>query len=219
MTAGKSEQGQRNGSAQGRGPQSGSGEGNDKGKGKAKGKGKSAKRAASFKARFPDIEGIGLKLSKKKKQKLEADRATRAGQSAQHGHLTQPIQSPHLVQGAPSAELSKGQKRAAELRATYPDIRGVPNTIGTKKKKTLIDQHQKMLIEQHRVREAQQTSNPTRPAPTNGSHPTRQLSRPHQNPGRSRPASNKMAPLSDERRAEVARNLGGTSNDNPINLD
>ena len=36
---------------------------------------------------------------------------------------------------------------------------------------------------------------------------------------KTRPASNKMAPLSDARRAEVARNLSGASNNDPIALD
>lgn len=137
----------------------------------------------------------------------------------------------------------KQRNRAALLKQQYPEMEGIPPKIGKGTKKKLVAQYEaKSKAPASAV--AMPTSfgiaagigpglndlpaRPVPPAPTSGRYPTRQSSRLNKTPAHStatsslmsqRPTSYKMAPLSDERRAEVARNLAAGSNDDPVMID
>ena len=192
-------------------------------------------RAAALKASYPDMKGIPDRITKKAKlkmveqykAKIVADDQTKKASLAPTGLVTT------------NAKGAKGRNRASALRKQYPDMPGIPKTIGKKKRTSLIANYEKQKNNKVAVRggptQRQNThlaQLPQRPLPApqqsqQSEYPIRQRTANHdKNPNFSsiqgpqrRPVSNKMAPLSNERRAEVARNLSGGSNDDPINLD
>lgn len=137
----------------------------------------------------------------------------------------------------------KQRKRAASLKQQYPDMEGIPSKIGQGTKKKLIAQYKARstapapsVVMPTSSGTAARTGpglnelpkRPAPPAPTSGTYPTRQSSRLNGTPANwaatsdlrsQRTTSYKMAPLSDERRAEVARNLAAGSNDDPVMID
>ena len=146
------------------------------------------------------------------------------------------------------ARSKKHSERAAKLKRDYPVIAGLtPNKIGTNRNRAILDKHLVNLSSAHITVEASVPvranlpARPQPPAPTQGTYPTRQHAAlqgiPNGRSGnasalqripngrlknanaRKRGFSNKMAPLTEERRAEVMRNLSGLSHDDPINLD
>ena len=142
----------------------------------------------------------------------------------------------------------KQSERAARLKREHPEIaRLIPSKIGKKASKSIIDKQGASTSTGPLVSRASGQARatlprrPASPAHTQGTYPTRQATALHGLPnGISRDSNalqsvpngwsgntsarnpkwtNKMAPLSDERRAEVARNLSGLSQDDPINID
>lgn len=143
----------------------------------------------------------------------------------------------------------KGQARARALKKEYPHMKNIPDSINRSLRHKLIHDHLSQTIGALPPAYLSQPPNALPPNTLQNTakhiaHPREERARPHQIPQHpsypaeqrqqinspprqilhhegdtGRPMSNKMAPLSDERRAEVARNLEGTSNDDPINLD
>ena len=188
-----------------------------------------AKRAAALKAKYPDIRGIPDRITRKVEQKLIAEHIAKSQQSTGTSTMR-------------SVKSTKARDRALSLKKTHPDMKGIPAEISKKKRKNMITAYKasKGIVQEvaAKKRGDRQTQLPQRPrsAPKpspiphkQGTYPTRQYAAVHGtdhvipgfgSQGRStRSKPNKMAPLSDERRAEVARNLSGNSNDDPITLD
>ena len=137
----------------------------------------------------------------------------------------------------------KQRNRAASLKEQYPSIGEIPSKIGKGTRRKLVAEFNARLTAQAPSVRGPKSSGtaagngrplnelPTRlmpPAPKTGRYSTRQSTRAGQTPVISsensmpkpqRPASHKMAPLSEERRAEVARNLAAGSNDDPVMID
>ena len=137
----------------------------------------------------------------------------------------------------------KQRNRAASLKNQYPGIGDIPSKIGKGTRKKLIAEFKARSTAQAPSVKGSKSSGtavgnghplnelPTRlmpPALKTGRYPTRQSTRAGQTPVLAlensipkpqRPASHKMAPLSEERRAEVARNLAAGSNDDPVMID
>ena len=154
--------------------------------------GTNARRAIELKAQYPGIKGIGARVTRKRKAQLIAD------------HEAQLRQSTNPFPKQPN-KITKGNTRACKLRKKYPDMGPIPEQIGPKMRQKLITEYneRKGVSRRSVVRKSNAPSKRADPGPS--------LS--------TRPISNRMAPLSDERRAEVARNLSGTSTDDPIDID
>lgn len=213
---------------------------------------KQAQRAADLKASFPDMEGIPERIGHGVKAKLIAEHAAKGAVNTEAAQSTQRDTLRDRVKGVPVAkatqpeltqpELNKGQMRARALKKQYPGMGNIPDRVGKKQRQNLIDAYKSQLKEpstnkahtqapqqaprraarptRKSVRLAQLPEKVSYPPVEQGqqaSYPTRQLVHHQETVGA--PVSNKMAPLSDERHAEVVRNLEGTSNEDPINLD
>ena len=137
----------------------------------------------------------------------------------------------------------KQRNRAASLKKQYPGIGEIPSKIGKGTKKKLIAEFKARSTAQAPSVKGSKSSGtaagnghplnglPTRlmpPDPGTGRYSTRQSTRAGQTtvtlsenskPKPQRPASHKMAPLSEERLAEVARNFAAGSNDDPVMID
>ena len=137
----------------------------------------------------------------------------------------------------------KQRNRAVSLKKQYPGIGEIPSKIGKGTKKKLIAEFKARSTAQAPSVKGPKSSGtaagnghplnelPTRLMPSDpktGRYPTRQSTRAGQttvtlsensNPKPQRPASHKMAPLSKERLAEVARNFAAGSNDDPVMID
>lgn len=136
----------------------------------------------------------------------------------------------------------KQRSRAALLKQQYPGMEGIPPEIGQGTKKKLVAQYKakssavapsvtmstfgKAAPKGPRLNKL--PARPVPPAPYSGTYPKRQSLRLNEaaadslatsEPKSQRPTSYKMAPLSDERRAEVARNLASGSNNDPVMID
>lgn len=213
---------------------------------------KQANRAAELKRKYPDMEGIPMRIGHGTKAKLISSYRAGQGRSTEAVEPALSIAPSNGSLTAKTAQLTKptrkGQARARALKKEYPGMSNIPNSIGTNEVKKLIKDHLSRkpasLPPTYLSQNPQALSpNPLEKVikhvapsgkgsaglvqmPQHSSYPAdqRQLMNPptrqilHQQTS-GKPISNKMAPLSDERRAEVARNLEGTSNDDPINLD
>ena len=137
----------------------------------------------------------------------------------------------------------KQRNRAALLKQQYPGMKGVPPKIGLGTRRKLIAEY-KAKASARAPSAAMPTSSgatgkhgpglkelparPLPPGPSSGANATRQRGVLDGIPANSsatsgarnqRPKLNKMAPLSEERRAEVARNLAAGSNSDPVMID
>ena len=205
-------------------------------------------RAEDLRKRYPDMSNIPQDISRAQMRKLidlyNQQRGNLNKNSAVPSVKAQNSRDGSLakasVRTAKQDDTSrKNSERAARLKRDYPEIAVlIPDKIGKKASKGIIG---------HPASRASMTVRaqlPTRPAPpahTQGTYPTRQHATLHGiSNGRSANASalqnisngslrnasartprisNKMAPLTDERRVEVIRNLSGLSHDDPINID
>lgn len=111
--------------------------------------------------------------------------------------------------------LANGQTRALQLRKKCPNMQGIPDSISEDRFQRLSKAYKQS---KGRVMDAKlRLENPQKS----------RLALPVTNPTQSdsivkslrSATSSKMAPISDERRAEVARNLSGNSDNDPITLD
>lgn len=200
---------------------------------------KQASRVAELKRICPDMKGIPTKLGAKRKAKLIAEyqnRTARAAETASPAPLPAASGGSQIVGTADrKTPTKKGRSRARALRKEYPDMRNIPDSIDGVLRHKLIKDHlsrqpsilppkPREKVGKHVVPPRKESARlPSKPQDTSYLPEQRQQIKPPTGKlfqrNATRPISSKMAPLSDERRAEVARNLKGTSNDDPINLD
>lgn len=187
-------------------------------------------RANSLRKQFPNATNIPVRITKRQRKDLVAQ-------------LTGIVSAPQ----APNVgNLPPAKRRAGALKEQFPQLaRLIPDEISSNQKEAFIEKHGKAGKNQevfykrepdppsevrscaenrrreqtqypgaqltsvskcHSSRSSFVTAPQTNERPADVCHP---LARP----------SDKMAPLSDERRAEVARNLSGYSRDDPIDVD
>ena len=184
------------------------------------------KRAAALKVRYPDMEGIPDRISKKDRSTMvEHYNAKKVADDTTKKALQAPTVSLTAKQ--------KGENRARALRKQFPDMQGISKTISKKKRASLIAiyENQKntnfavkgapsqMQLRQRPLPALQQSQRINRPDREHGANEASNANFSSVQGSQRRPISNKMAPLSNERRAEVARHLSGGSNVDPITLD
>jgi len=194
--------------------------------------------------RIPPRIGHGMKAKLIAEYRANHARITEAAQpelsaAASNGALTEEM-------AQLTEPTTKGQARARALKRACPGMRNIPDSIGKSLRQKLINAHLSQnpgtlppaylsqkpnaLPPKTVQKGAKQVAPPERKSarlaqmPKRSSNPAGQHQQPthqylHHQGSIGRRVGNKMAPLSDERRAEVARNLEGTSNDDPINLD
>ena len=162
-------------------------------------------RALSLRRQYPDMKDIPTEISKQQKKKLV--------QSYEQEKTSQgPIQE--LPGGTSTAnqsskpkthETKKGKKkRSAQAKANPPTSSGkVPDNVTGS---NAANQVPRPVSKGHKRA-------PRGAPPRTKQHGT------SQNPNVVSQPSNKMAPLSDERRAEVVHNLKGFTHNDPINID
>lgn len=153
-----------------------------------------------------------------------------------------PVPSTQSAKSKKAENQEKQRKRAALLKQQYPDMKGIPQKVGIGTKKKLVAQYKAtssalspsvtMPTSSNTVVRNGSSLNdlPRRlvpPAPALGKDPTLQFTLHETSTDYSatsdtksqKPTTYKMAPLSEERRAEVARNLAAGSNDDPVMID
>ena len=167
-------------------------------------------RALSLRRQYPDMKDIPAEISKQQKKRL----IQRYEQEKKAMGLSREI--PGGTSGASQSakpkkhEATKGKKkRSAQVKANLPTSSGpVPTNVS----------------ESH-ITSISAANQAPRPAPKGhkraprGPLPRKKQHGTSQNPNVVSQPSNKMAPLSDARRAEVVRNLKGLTHNDPINVD
>lgn len=204
-------------------------------------------RATMLRKQYPNMQNIPNSITPSQRKKLIAlhtQNATDTSTLQQTQSATN--KGPKDAGQAPTTKLTATEKqrhRAASLKQRYPDMEGIPPKIGKGTGKKLIAQYKarstapapapSVTVPTSTGTAAkyslQSNELPTRPVPphsTSGTYATRQISREtlvgssiNSDSRSQRPTSYKMAPLSEERRAEVARNLAAGSNDDPVMID
>lgn len=162
-------------------------------------------RALSLRRQYPDMKDIPAEVSKQQKKRLiqsyeQEKRSMGPGQEIPGGASAakQPTKSK-------TQEATRGKKKGSARAKANP-----PTSSGT------------VLNNVNVSNAAHQASRPVpkvhKRAPR-GAPPHKNQHGTSQDPNVVSQSSNKMAPLSDERRAEVVRNLKGFTHNDPINID
>lgn len=189
---------------------------------------------------FPNANNIPSTLTKKEKKDLRARLTADASGASM-------VLDKDLV--APGLNIEKAKRRAGVLKHSYPELAGlIPNAISAAARKAFIEKHSKSGETQEVIhkrvanppREVRTTAENLRReqgqhpgaqitpvAFENTRYPTRALlqkalqseQQTFETRDASAKLSDRMAPLSDARRAEVARNLSGTSAEDPIDIN
>lgn len=187
----------------------------------------SAARATALRKKFPTMQNIPNSITPGLRKKL----ILRHTQSATNHSATK--EGPKDASSVPTTQAAKSIKatndekqrnRAALLKQQYPDMEGIPPKIGKGTKRKLVAQYSartSALASAATMPTSSGTAKrngprlndlPTRPVPLASTSATF-------DPRPQRPTSYKMAPLTEERRAEVARNLAAGSNNDPVMID
>ena len=165
-------------------------------------------RAHSLRRQYPDMKDIPAEVSKQQKKKLiqryeQEKKATGLSRELWGGTAGA------RKSAKPKKYEAKGKKKgSAQLKANLPTSSGsVPTNVS-----------------EPGITSISAANLPPRPAPKVQKRAARRDFRKKQhttsqNPNIVSQPSNKMAPLSDARRAEVARNLKGLTHNDPINVD
>ena len=198
-------------------------------------------RAAVLRKQYPLMQNIPKSITPSQRKKLILQHTQNAA------NMLQPTRSSTAEgPGAADATQSKNDRKAANkekqrnratlLKQQYPNMEGIPSKIGRGIRKKLVAQYNarsSALAPSVTMPTSSDTTLnlPTRPVPLPtailGMNPTYKptcswLSTNSSIASGSKPqkqTSNKMAPLSEERRAEVARNLAAGSNSDPVMID
>ena len=202
-------------------------------------------RAIALRNAFPDMQNIPDSITPSQRKKLilnHTQNATTMVQPTHSGNNEGPKNAGVASTAQPEKSFKernseKQRNRAVSLKKQYPGIGEIPSKIGKGTKKKLIAEYKARSVKGPKSSGTAAgnghplTELPTRLMPPDlktGRYSTRQSTRAGQttvimsensNPKPQRPASYKMAPLSEERRAEVARNLAAGSNDDPVMID
>ena len=191
-------------------------------------------RAITLRKEYPNMQNIPKSITPSQRKKLILQHTQNPINTVQPTHTgtakgprdadsTLTAQSTNSMKAASKeahkeANKEKQKNRASLLKQQYPDMEGIPSKIGRGIRKKLIAQYKarsSVLAPSVTILTSSdmigRTNLPTRPVlpPTATSGMI----------GSQRPTSYKMAPLSEERRAEVARNLAAGSNSDPVMID
>ena len=210
---------------------------------KAKKDQKGVNRATALRKQYPTMKNIPNSITPAQRKKLILHHSQNATNRLQPPHTTIP-QGPadtvptSTTQSKKSTGVTAQEKqrnRAASLKQQYPKMEGIPPKVGKGTRKKLIDQY--------KARSSALAPTSSNITARSGTHLTELPQRPvpaasisgmrsrhsdirlhadssgYPNPTSQRPTSNKMAPLSAERLAEVTRNLAAGSNDDPVMID
>ena len=198
-------------------------------------------RAAVLRKEYPLMQNIPKSITPSQRKKLILQHTQNAANMLQPTRLST-ADGPGAADAIQSkndrkaANKEKQRNRATVLRQQYPNMEGIPSKIGRGIRKKLIAQYNARSSAlapsvTMPTSSATKLNLPTRPVPLPtailGMNPTYQptcswLSINSSVASGSKPqkqTSNKMAPLSEERRAEVARNLAAGSNSDPVMID
>lgn len=180
-------------------------------------------KAAALKIAYPDMRNIPNQITNGQRQQLIAKYVAAGGQPA-------PAKSKKS-----STPAQKNRQRAQILKKKFPNMVNIPDSLTKKQRQKLVTEYgfepksqtgqqpakqQAAKPKKPRMKRSEVSKSASRPAAVQQpqiDNTTNQQSHVSDNTGFS--ASNKMAPLSEARLAEVALNFQGTSNNNPINLD
>ena len=198
-------------------------------------------RATMLRKEYPLMQNIPKSITPSQRKKLILQHTQNAANMLQPTRLgtgegpgaADATQSKNEIK---AVNKEKQRHRATLLKQQYPNMEGIPSKIGRGIRKK--------LIAQYNARSSALTPSVTMPtsSDTKLNLPTRSVPLPTANLGTnptyqptcswlstnpsvasaSKPqkqTSNKMAPLSEERRAEVARNLAAGSNSDPVLID
>ena len=160
-------------------------------------------RALSLRRRYPDMKDIPADISKQQRKKLL--------QNYEQGKTSKGLPNQGLPAGASAAnqptkpkthEAKKGKKKRSAQAKAKPSGKVANNVSGS----NAANQAARPISDGHK-------------RASRGAPPRTKQHGTSQNPNVVSQPSNKMAPLSDERRAEVVRNLKGYTHSDPINID
>lgn len=187
-------------------------------------------RANELRKDYPDMQNIPKSITPAQRKRLILEHTQNAANKLQP---TQSVVSAEGPKGVVPTSIVPSDKnnytankqidRANALRRQYPDMGGIPPKIGKGTKRKLIAQYNARSTAM-----APSLANPTslgpkaKSGPRTNELPTRNGPPAFHSVSNSRsekPTSSKMAPLSEERLAEVTRNLAAGSNDDPVMID
>ena len=199
-------------------------------------------RAKALRKKFPTMQDIPDSITPSQRKKLILNHTQNPTGTLQPTHPATneglrdagPAPNTQATKRKKATNDEKQRKRAALLKQQYPDMTGIPLKIGQGTKKKLVAQYKAgstatapSVVMPTSSGTAARTGPRLNELPKR-TYPTRQFSRLNGTPANQAAASDlrsqrttsyKMAPLSDERRAEVARNLAAGSNDDPVMID
>lgn len=162
-------------------------------------------RALSLRRQYPDMKDIPAEISKQQKKKLVQSYEQEKTSSGPIQELPGGTSAANQSSKPKTHEAKKRRKnKSAQAKANPPTSSGkVPNNVSGS---NAANQGPRPVSKGHKRA-------PRGAPPRTKQHGT------SQNPNVVSQPSNKMAPLSDERRAEVVRNLKGFTHSDPINID
>ena len=205
-------------------------------------------RAIALRLEYPTMKNIPDSITPAQRKKLILHHSQNATNRLQPPpsaipHLLTDNVPTSTTQSKTSTKITTKEKqrnRAASLKQQYPKMEGIPPKLGKGTRKRLIDQYNagaSALAPSVTMPTSSDvtagsapllTELPRRPVPAGSNSGMRSRHSPprfyanssgYSHPTSQRPTSNKMAPLSAERLAEVARNFATGSNDDPVMID
>ena len=165
-------------------------------------------RAHSLRRQYPDMKAIPADISKQQRRKLVQNYEQ---EKTPKGLASKGLPNQGLPAGASAAnqstkakthEAKKGKKKSSAQAKAKPPGKAPNNVSGL----NAVNQAARPISNGHK-------------RASRGAPPHSKQHGTSQNPNVVSQPSNKMAPLSDERRAEVVRNLKGYTHSDPINID
>ena len=166
-------------------------------------------RALSLRRQYPDMKDIPAEVSKQQKKRLIQRYEQEKKATGLSRELWGGTSAASRSAKPKKREATKGKKKgSAQVKANLPTSSG---TVPTN-------------VSEPGITSISVANLPPRPAPKVQKRAARRNLRKKQHPTSQNPnvvsqPSNKMAPLTDARRAEVARNLKGLTHNDPINVD
>ena len=162
-------------------------------------------RALSLRQQYPDMNDIPAEVSKQQKKRLIQSYEQGKGSMGPSQEIPGGASGAKQPTKSKTHESKRGKKKgSARAKANPPTSSGtVPNNVSGP---NVANQAPRPVSKVHKR------------APR-GAPPHKEQHGTSQNPNVISQSSNKMAPLSDARRAEVVRNLKGFTHNDPINID
>ena len=162
-------------------------------------------RALSLRRQYPDMKDIPTEVSKQQKKRLVQSYEQEKGSTGPSQQLPAGASAANRAPKSKTHEATRGKKKGpAHVKANPNTPSGtVPNNVS---RSNAANQAPRLVSKVHKRA-------PRGAPPRTKQHGT------SQNPKVVSQPSNKMAPLSDARRAEVLRNLKGFTHNDPINID